>query len=86
MLILLPLKIELFSFFFFYLFIDSNLVFSVLSWDGGKSNLDREVEKDKERKRHWSDDDYDDEIDTGKVLINNNKSIGRGGGLMATIV
>lgn len=40
---------------------------SVLSWDGGKSNLDREVEKEKERKRHWSDDDYDDEIDTGKV-------------------
>ncbi|CAC5406039.1 USP36_42 [Mytilus coruscus] len=39
---------------------------SVLSWDGGKSTLDREVEKDKERKRHWSDD-YDEEIDTGKV-------------------
>lgn len=39
---------------------------SVMSWDGGKNIVDREVEKDKERKRHWSDE-YDDEIDAGKV-------------------
>lgn len=37
---------------------------SVSSWDGGKSSLD--VEEDKDRKRHWSDD-YDDEIDKGKT-------------------
>ena len=43
------------------------LIVIVLSWDGEKSVVDREVEKDKDRKRHWSDE-YDDEIDTGKVL------------------
>ena len=38
-----------------------------MSWDGDKSNVDREVEKEKKGNGHWSDE-YDEELDVGKVL------------------
>lgn len=46
-----------------------NVCFTVLvsSWDGGRSSLDIEEDRDKERKKHWSEN-YDEEIDKGKVV------------------
>ncbi|OWF47819.1 ubiquitin carboxyl-terminal hydrolase 36-like [Mizuhopecten yessoensis] len=39
---------------------------SVVSWNGGKSSLDLEADRERERKRAWSDA-YDEEFDRGKV-------------------
>ncbi len=39
---------------------------SVLSWDGGKSAVDQQIEKEKDRKRHW-EDVYEEIMDRGKV-------------------
>ena len=41
------------------------------SWEGGKSLVDDDVDRDRryERKRHWSDD-YEEELDKGKVSYN----------------
>lgn len=51
------------------------IVFLVLSWEGGKNHIEEAV---KSKKRHWSDD-YNDDIDSGKVrfrlkyIINSNR-------------
>ncbi|CAL1540522.1 unnamed protein product [Lymnaea stagnalis] len=39
---------------------------NVLSWEGGKNNLDSEDRSNKSKKRHWSDL-YNQEIDAGKT-------------------
>ena len=48
-------------------------ILSVNSWDGGRSHVDQEVDKDRrsEKRRHWSDD-YEEELDRGKVRITSN--------------
>ena len=39
----------------------------MLSWDGGKNHLDKELQAERAAsKRHWSDE-YNQEIDAGKV-------------------
>ncbi len=38
------------------------------SWDGSRNHIDLEVAKDRrsEKRNHW-DDDYEEELDVGKV-------------------
>ncbi|KAL3876474.1 hypothetical protein ACJMK2_034317 [Sinanodonta woodiana] len=42
---------------------------SVMSWEGGPSNLDKEVERERQtlKRKQWMDDDYDAEYDKGKT-------------------
>ena len=47
----------------------NSLIFtpSVLSWDGGQNHVDKELEEERlNKKRSWADD-YNDELDAGKV-------------------
>ncbi|XP_005096603.1 ubiquitin carboxyl-terminal hydrolase 36 isoform X2 [Aplysia californica] len=40
---------------------------NVSSWDGGKNHVDQEIEEEKlSKKRHWSEE-YNEELDSGKV-------------------
>ena len=46
-------------------------MFVVASWEGGQSVVDSHHtgDSDQEKKRRWSDDDWNEEIDRGKVGI-----------------